>query len=420
MTTTAIILAAGLGTRMNTELPKVLHKVGDEPMLGRVISGLKKAGIKDMIAVVGYKREVIESFFKHEVRFVFQRKRLGSGDAVKQAVNKLSDSVGNVLVTCGDTPLIEAAAYRGIMKKHSSQRVSCTLLTACAEDPFSYGRIIRDEKGGVIKIVEEKDASNEEKKIKEINAGVYCFRKQDLEKFIHKIKINKKKKEFYLTDIIELLAKNGKKIVSEECSVEEIIGINSRKDLVYANRIINDKTLARLMKRGVTIIDTSTIFISEKADIAKDTIIYPNTIIEKDVVIGKSCQIGPFARLRPGTILQDEVEVGNFVELCRTKVGRKTKIKHHAYLGDTEVGSHVNIGAGVITANYDGKNKLHTIIEDRAFVGVGAILIAPVKIGKNAVVGAGSVVTKNKNVPAGKTVIGVPAKIFEKFNLVKI
>ncbi len=222
--------------------------------------------------------------------------------------------------------------------------------------------------------------------------------------------MNEKKKEFYLTDIIGVFSGKKKKIATVPCEAEEMIGINSRKDLAMVTRIINRKTLERLMEEGVTIIDPGTTYIDETAKVGRDTVIHPCTVIEKDVEIEGACSIGPFARIRPGSRIAREVEVGNYVEICRTEIGEKSKVKHHTYLGDTVVGKGVNIGAGVITANYDGKNKHRTVIEDGAFIGVGVSLIAPVKIGKRAKVGAGSVVTKNKNVPAGSTVAGVPAK----------
>ena len=409
---TAVILAAGLGTRMKTEVPKVLHRVGSKTILGRIVSNLNTAGMTDITAVVGHKAEAVESSFKEKVRFVRQTELLGSGDALKRAVERPGEKGESILVTCGDTPLIDGKTYKRLMRAHLSGKNSCTLLTCDVTEPFSYGRIVRDASGTVTRIVEEKDLSPEEKKITEINVGTYCFCEADLEKFIHDIGINEEKKEFYLTDIVDILARNGKKIGSEKCEAREMIGINSRKDLAMANKILNEKNLEKLMDSGVTIVDPGTTFIDETAEIGKDTVIFPNTVIEADVVIEAGCKIGPFARIRPGTRLSSGVEIGNFVEICRTEIGKGTKVKHHTYLGDTIVGNNVNIGAGTITANYDGKNKHRTVIEDNVFIGVKAVLIAPVTIGRGATVGAGSVVTKNKDVPAGETVVGVPAKPF--------
>ncbi|MFH1878076.1 MAG: NTP transferase domain-containing protein [Candidatus Omnitrophota bacterium] len=410
---TAVILAAGLGTRMKSSIPKVLHPFRSGTILGSVICNLKSAGISDIAAVVGYKAEEIESSFKNEnIKFVRQKELLGSGDALACAVREMDDEEGMLLVTCGDTPLITDETYGKMVEGYRSGSVSCVLLTCVLPEPGVYGRIKRDEKGNILKIVEEKDASEDEKKITEINAGTYCFRKSDVKKFISDIKLNEKKKEFYLTDIIDILRCNGKKIISCGCGREEAIGINSRRDLAMANKISNRKKLDELMDCGVTIVDPDNTYIDDTVEIGSDTVIFPNTVIEKDVKIASGCSIGPFARLRPGTRLADKVEVGNFVELCRTEIQSGAKVKHHTYLGDTVVGKDVNIGAGTITANYDGKNKHRTEIGDNAFIGVGAVLIAPVKIGKNARVGAGSVVTKNKDVPAGETVVGVPAKRF--------
>ncbi len=407
---TVVILAAGLGTRMKTDIPKALHPLSSGTIMGKIVSNLKNAGATDMVAVVGYKADQVEERFKGEMRFVRQKELLGSGDALAAALKSVPEDRGDVLVTCGDTPLITDTTYKFLVKSHLGEEASCTLLTCRTSDPYSYGRIVRDDSGKVLKIVEEKDASEDEKKITEINVGTYCFRVSDLKEYIRGIEMNQKKKEFYLTDIVDILTKNGKRIVTHSCDPEEAIGVNSRKDLAEANKAVNRRTLEKLMDSGVTIMDPETTYIDDSVAIGKDTVIFPCTVIENDVVIAGRCKIGPFARLRPGTKLSEGVEVGNYAELCRTEVGKNTKIKHQSYLGDTVVGSGVNIGAGVITANYDGKNKHRTVIEDAAFIGVGVMLVAPVKIGKGAVVGAGSVVTKNKDVPPGVTVIGIPAR----------
>ncbi|MBU0683027.1 MAG: sugar phosphate nucleotidyltransferase [Candidatus Omnitrophota bacterium] len=406
---TAVILSAGLGTRMRTRVPKVLHLVGSKTILRRIIDNLKASGITNIAAVVGYKAESIERSFKSEIELIRQDQLLGSGDALAQAINYIKDAE-LVLVTCGDAPLISADTFLRVIEKHIKEKAACTILTCNMPNPYSYGRIVREKTGTVIGIIEEKDATPEEKNIKEVNAGTYCFCVNGLKEFIKQIKINEKKKEFYLTDIVDILAKNNKKISAETCNPEEVIGINSRKDLAEVNDIINKKTLNKLMDSGVTIISPESTYIDEDAIVGKDTIIFPNTVIEGDVEIAEECRIGPFARIRSGSRISFKVEIGNFVEICRTKIGEGTRVKHHAYLGDAVVGNNVNIGAGVITANYDGEKKNITIIDDNVFVGVGSIFIAPVKIGKNAKIGAGSVVTKNKDVPDGAVVMGVPAK----------
>jgi len=398
---------------MKTEIPKVLHPIGSGTMLGRVLDNLGKIGISDIIAVIGYKAEIVETIFKNRARFVKQEELLGSADALLQACKHLEDFDGTVLVTCGDTPLFEAATYRDLIEAHLSKGASCTVLTCKMEDPTSYGRIVRSG-DRVRKIVEKKDASSEDKKINEINTGTYCFNNSDLKRFIRDVKINEKKQEFYLTDIVQILAENGKIVTNELCDDKEAVGINSRKDLAMANKLLNKKTLEKLMGSGVTIIDPGTTFIDENVEVGKDTIIYPNTVIEGGVKISGNCKIGPFARLRSGTTVAQKAEIGNFVEITRTSIGEGSKVKHLTYLGDAEIGRNVNIGAGTITANYDGKAKNRTIIEDDVSIGAGAVIIAPVKIGKGATVGASSVVTKNKDVPAGETVAGVPAKPLKK------
>ena len=407
---TAVILAAGLGTRMKTNIPKVIHKVGSKTILGRIVASLKQTGIDDIIAVVGYKAELVEEYFGDKVRFVRQPELLGSGNALACAVEHIKDPKGYTLVTSGDAPFIAADTYRGLADAHLQEKASCTFLTSRVDDPFSYGRVVRDPKDDVLKIVEDRDASSEEKKIREVNVGTYCFGNEELEKYVGKITLNEKKKEFYLTDIVEIQVKSGRKVITRSCGPEETLGINSRKDLAMANKMLNSKTIERLMDSGVTVIDPDNTYIDESAEIGKDTIILPGTVIEADVKIAENCTIGPFARLRPGTRVSKGAGIGNYAELCRTEIGEGTKVKHQCYLGDTVVGRNANIGAGTITANYDGKNKYRTTIGDEAFIGVGVILIAPVKIGEGAKVGAGSVVTKNKDVKAGETVVGVPAR----------
>ncbi|OGW74783.1 MAG: hypothetical protein A2Z72_05105, partial [Omnitrophica bacterium RBG_13_46_9] len=402
----AVILAAGRGTRMKSELPKVLQKLHSRPLISFLIDILKDAGIKRIIVVVGYKGELVRRLFP-EVETVTQKKLLGSGDAVRVTKRYLSGFKGDIVVMYGDTPLIRRETVEALIKKHKKEKTPCTLLTADVSDPSEYGRIVRDEDGNIAKIVEYKHASDDERGIREVNVGCYCFKKEDLFSCLGSIRINAEKGEYYLTDVVEMLAKRGSKVSSVTCgSAVEALGINSRLDLATAEDILRKRSLEMLMLKGVTIIDPGSTFVDMHAKIGKDVIIRPHTVIEEDVVIGKNCEIGPFARIRPGTVIGDHVEIGNFVELVRAKVSSGTKIKHMTYLGDAVVGRNVNIGAGTITANYDGKKKNKTIIEDGAFIGVGAILIAPVKIGRNATVGAGSVVTKNKDVPPGDTVVG--------------
>lgn len=416
---TAIVLAAGMGTRMKTEMPKVLHKLGSETLLGRVVANLKSAGIEDIIAVVGYKAEIVEKLFHDQVRFVRQPELLGSGDAVGHAVDFLKDQEGQVLVTCGDTPLIEPETYRRLLKKHLTGKAKCTLLTAEIEDPAEYGRIMRDEEGVITGIVEQKDASARERTVKEINVGTYCFCRKDLKEHVRDIKLNSKKKEYYLTDIVKIFAEKEKKILSITCSEDETIGINGRQDLAKAYGVLVKKKNESLMTGGVTIIAPQGTYIDPAAKIGRDTVILPGCIIDGDVEIGRACRIGPHAHIRPGCRIADNVIIGNFAEVCRTSVGSGSIIKHQCYLGDAEIGRRVNIGAGTITANYDGQRKNRTVIADDASIGVGTCMVAPVKVGRSARTGAGSVVTGGYDIPDGVTVAGVPARPIEEKQGVK-
>ena len=409
---TAVILAAGLGTRMKSEIPKVLHQIGSSTLLGKTISTLKKGAYDNIIAVVGHKSDIVEKYFEGDVSFVRQPELLGSGDALAHAVDYLPKEECVVLVTCGDAPLFTYETYNNIVNQHLKEKAVCTILTSLVKDPTDYGRIFRSEENEILRIIEEKDATSEGKKISEINAGVYCFSSKELRENIREIELNEKKKEFYLTDIVDILVQKKGKISSYSCQENEAIGVNSRSDLQKAHEIMYTRKIAELMDAGVTIIDPKTTHIDEDANIGQDSVIYPHTVIEGNVIIGKGCKIGPFARIRPKSNIKDNAEIGNFVEINRSVIGENTRVKHHTYLGDSIVGKNVNIGAGTITANYDGKNKHKTIIEDEAFIGVGAVLIAPITIGKKAIVGAGSVVTKNKNVKDGETVIGIPAHPF--------
>jgi bifunctional UDP-N-acetylglucosamine pyrophosphorylase/glucosamine-1-phosphate N-acetyltransferase len=410
----AVILAAGRGTRMKSEIPKVLCKLHSKPLLSFVIEALEGAGVKEKILVVGYKDKTVKDTFPG-LEAVTQTKLIGSGDAVKRTRPLLSKFKGDIMVLYGDAPFIRKETIKKLIEKHAKEKASCTLLSAKITDPSGYGRISRDHNGNVVRIVEERDTSIYEKVIEEINVGVYCFNKEDLFSSLDRLKINAKKQEYYLTDVIAILKKSNKKITSVPCKNPlEALGINSKLDLARANTIVRKNVLELLMLKGVTIVDEESTFVNMNAKIGKDTVIHPHTIIEEGVTIGKNCEIGPFARIRKGTTIDEGVEVGNFTELVRTKVSSGTKIKHMTYLGDAEIGKNVNIGAGTITANYDGKSKNKTIIEDGSFVGVGSIFIAPVRVGCGAVVGAGSVVTKGKNIPAGKTVVGAPARILKK------
>jgi bifunctional UDP-N-acetylglucosamine pyrophosphorylase / glucosamine-1-phosphate N-acetyltransferase len=412
----AIILAAGEGTRMKSSLPKVLHNICGKPMLKYLIDNVNSIGINKVIAIVGHKAGLVEELISG-IKCIKQDKLLGTGDAVSRARAVLlkDNKIDNVLILYGDTPLLSQAVIKKLIEKHVSSGASATILTAQLKNPTGYGRIVRSSSGKVVKMVEELDASVYEKVIEEINVGVYCFNKRALFYGLEKIKPNNKKEEYYLTDTIGVLTKSNMPVESVTTDdTEEFLGVNTRAELAKAELVMRKRILDRIMDSGATITDPDNTYIEHGVEIGKDTVIYPYTFIENNVKIGSNCSVGPFARLRPGTVIGDNVGIGNFVEIVRSSVGEKTKIRHQCYIGDTVIGKNVNIGAGTIVANYDGKEKHKTIIEDNAFIGTGTILIAPVKVGKGAITGSGSVVTKNRNVPAGKTVVGIPARLLKK------
>jgi bifunctional UDP-N-acetylglucosamine pyrophosphorylase/glucosamine-1-phosphate N-acetyltransferase len=408
-----IILAAGEGTRMKSSLPKVLHNICGKPMLEYLIDNINAIGIDKVFVIVGHKAGLVKEKISG-IKCITQNELLGTGDAVSRARSVLlkDNKIDNVLILYGDTPLLRGDTIKKLIEKHVSSSAGATLLTAQLKNPTGYGRVIRSSTGKIIKIVEELDASIYEKVIEEINVGVYCFSKRALFYGLEKIKPDNKKEEYYLTDTIESLTKSN--ILVESVTTDdpdEFLGVNTRAELGKAELVMRKRILDRVMDSGVTVIDPDNTYIENGVEIKKDTVIYPYTFIENNVKIGSDCSIGPFVRLRPGTVIGDKVGIGNFVEIVRSSIGQETKIRHQCYIGDTVIGRNVNIGAGTIVANYDGREKHKTVIEDNAFIGTGTILIAPVKIGKGATTGAGSVVTRNKNVPAGKTVVGIPARL---------
>ena len=319
----AVILAAGRGTRMNSDTPKVMHRILGLPMIWYVVESVKKAGIKKIVLVTGFGSEAVEEFFDGTgVKTVLQKKLLGSGDAVNTARAHIMKSPGDCLVVYGDTPLIGHQTLKRLVEKHVAAQASMTLLTATLKNPSGYGRIIRSTEGRIIKIAEEDEAKTYKKEIKEINVGTCIIRTADLFDALKKIGRDNAKKEYYLTDAVKILAEEGKRIESVPVEdLDEMIGVNSRVELARAASCVKQKVLDEFMASGVTVQDPATTTIYPGARIGRDSIIYPNTIIESDVKIGQKCHIGPFARLRPGTEVADNAEVGNFVELVRTKVG---------------------------------------------------------------------------------------------------
>lgn len=393
---------------------KVLHQVCGQPMIDYVVEAAKTVSSLTYV-VLGHLGERVKAHLGQGVVCVRQKKLLGTADAIRSVAPHLKNYSGDVLILCGDAPLLAKETLQRLVKGHRQTNASCTFLTAELEDAFGYGRVIRNRDGNPVAIREEKDASDDERAINEINTGIYCFKTKDLLAGLTKIALNKKKKEFYLTDIIDILAKENKRI--EAVMVKnpiEGLGINTRKDLSVADYIMRQRILEKHMLNGVTVVDPQTTYIAVNVKIGQDTIIRPCTVIEDNVVIGKGCAIGPFCHLRPRAHIKDGAEVGNFTEVSRSTVGEKSLMKHFSFLGDATVGKNANIGAGVVTANYDGKNKNKTFIGNGAFVGSDSILVAPVTIGEKAMTGAGCVVTKGKKVLKGQVIIGVPGKIIKK------
>ncbi|MGL4392344.1 MAG: bifunctional UDP-N-acetylglucosamine diphosphorylase/glucosamine-1-phosphate N-acetyltransferase GlmU [Fusobacteriaceae bacterium] len=423
----SLILAAGKGTRMKSELPKVIHKVNGIPMVKKIMNTLDELEVEENILILGHKKEVILKVLG-DVSYVEQKEQLGTGHAIKMAEEKLKNYDGDILVVCGDSPLVKKDTLQKLYDHHKKSGATTTLLTSIYENPFGYGRIVRkDEK--IIGIVEEKDASEEIKKIKEVNAAIYCFKNNELWNALAKVDNNNSKKEYYLTDVIKIQASENKKI--EACLIEdhlELLGINSKVELALANKVLRERKNESLMEDGVIIIDPATTYIEDSVQVGRDTIIYPGVILQGETSIGENCQIigntriinsnikneviiessvieesiledkvtvGPFAHLRPKTHLKESVHIGNFVEVKKSTLEKGVKAGHLTYLGDATIGESTNIGAGTITCNYDGKNKFPTIIGKKVFIGSDTMLVAPVKIGDEAITGAGSVITKD-------------------------
>ncbi|MBN2830978.1 MAG: NTP transferase domain-containing protein [Candidatus Omnitrophica bacterium] len=407
-----IILSAGKSTRMKSTLPKVLHKICGKSMLSYVIDLARSLSPKRIVAVLGRKHELVKKEIPVSVKVVLQRRLIGTADAVRTGLAGLKGFKGTVLILYGDVPLLKKDTVTKLFKHHIENKADATLLSAQLKKPKGYGRILRDKYFSICGIAEEKDADEFDKDIKEINTGIMCFNKASLDGALGKVRADNEKKEFYLTDIIKILYRQGKLI--EGVKVEdnlEAIGINSRVELASVISIMQSRINKGLMLSGVSIVDPKSTFISYGTRIGKDSVIYPFTVIESDVKIGKRCSIGPFAHLREGARILDDVTLGNFLEITRAKIGRNTFAKHFCYIADSRIGNSVNIGAGAITANFDGSKKHHTVIKDKALIGSDTIMVAPVKIGRSSKTGAGSVIIKD--VPDRKTAVGVPARILK-------
>lgn len=433
-----VVLAAGKGTRMKSKLPKVLHKVGGKAMLEKVLDAANEAGSTRNVVVVGFGGDVVKSAIGNQAEFVEQSEQLGTGHAVMQAQEVLKDFDGTVMVLCGDTPLLTGSLLKKLYEEHQKVGAKATVLTAKMPDATGYGRVIRLADGSVSKIVEQKDANSEELLVDEVNSGIYCFDREALFGALAKLNCNNAQGEYYLTDVFSILNEQREKVWAVTADdYEQTLGINSRVQLANAERILRERKAVELMENGVTIMDPTSTFIDPQVVVGQDTIIYPFTWLEGNTVVGSDCEIGPntrltdtkigdcvtmhfayahecevesgaivgpYVHLRPKTKLCKNVKVGNFVEVKNSIIGNGSKLPHLSYIGDSDVGSGVNMGCGTITVNYDGKTKFRTTIEDNAFVGCNSNLVAPVTIGKGAYVGAGSTITKN--VPSAALGIG--------------
>lgn len=424
---TAVILAAGEGTRMKSDIPKVLHKVCGLPILTYTLKAARQAGARKIVVVVGNGAEKVKEYYAQEnIEFVLQSDQKGTGHALMQAENAVKGS-SQIVVLCGDMPMVTSDSIEGMVKFHRQQKAACTVMTAKVPDPTGYGRIIR-EGNKVLDIREHKDATPEEREIKEINAGFYCFDTSLVFSALSKVKNDNIQGEYYLTDVVKILNQEEKLVVAFEIkNPDELHGINDRRQLAQVQKLMQQQIIEYWMEQGVTFINPDTCMVDSDVQIGRDTVIYPGVILEgktkigkgctiigpcriKDTVIGDFCEIvmsqiddseldenvkiGPYCNLRPGCKLSSKVKVGDFVELKNTKVGEGTKIPHLSYVGDAVLGKHINIGAGVIFVNYDGYKKHQTVVEDDAFIGCNSNLIAPVTIKAGSFVAAGSTITK--------------------------
>lgn len=433
--THVLVLAAGKGTRMKSALPKVLHPVAGTPMIEYVLATAAALSPSSCTVVVGHQAEQVSAALAHHaaVRFLVQEPQLGTGHALLQAEPLLSGVKGTLVLLSGDVPLLTAATLRALLSAHEAAGAAATVITARVADPTGYGRIVRDN-GSLVRIVEHKDATPAEREIAEINSGIYAFDLEPLFGALHRIGSNNAQGEYYLPDLVAIYREQGRVVSTLMVDeVAQILGINSRLELAEMSRRVWRSRNDDLMASGVTIEDPATTYVGRDVVVGRDTVIRPGVVLEGRTVIGEGCclypgvriqdstlgdrvtildhclvngaqiaedvTVGPFAHLRPQTEIATGARIGNFVELKKTKLGTGSKANHLAYLGDATIGSHVNIGAGTITCNYDGVRKNPTIIEDDVFIGSDSQLVAPVNVGRGAYVAAGSTITQD--VPAG-------------------
>lgn len=431
-----VILAAGQGTRMKSRLPKVLHPIGGIPLLGHVIRTARTLNAKQTVVVYGHGGDKVRNMLASEnVVWVEQAKQLGTGHAVAQAIPQISDE-HIILVLYGDVPLTRAETLTDLIYRAGNDKLA--ILTVHLDNPFGYGRIVRDGHGRIERIVEQKDANDDEKKISEVNTGILAVNGKLLKTWLNRLDNKNAQGEYYLTDIIAMAVADAVEVVSAHpASEDEVLGVNSRSQLAYLERVYQRQRAEALMVQGVTLIDPARIDIRGNVKVGQDVTLDVNVVLEGDITIGNDVYIGPncvlrdtvvedgvqmqamcvtdgahigakslvgpYSRLRPGARLSGDNHIGNFVEIKNSVIGPGSKVNHLTYIGDTEMGGGVNIGAGTITANYDGANKHKTVIEDNASTGSNSVLVAPVTVGKGATIGAGSVITKDA--PAGKLTV---------------
>ncbi|HJT26663.1 MAG TPA: bifunctional UDP-N-acetylglucosamine diphosphorylase/glucosamine-1-phosphate N-acetyltransferase GlmU [Pyrinomonadaceae bacterium] len=445
-------MAAGLGTRMKSRRAKVLHELGGAPLIAYVVRAAQALEPRSIITILGHQAEEVERAVLTEVgelaSFVIQQKQRGTGDAVESARRVLEKSDSLVLVLSGDVPMIRVETLQKLIEHHNNTGAACSILSVRLENPTGYGRIIRDNNGEFRKIVEQRDASEDERLVREINSGIYCFEATALFDALRKVEPKNDQGEYYLTDVAEIILKSGRTVsVYLINDPREVSGVNTRAELAEFENLVRRSAIRRLMiESGVTFIDPSHAYISAEAQIGRDTIIHPNVTIEGKTVIGEgcviragaritnsrlgdnvtvkdhsvivdsqigsNCSVGPFAHLRMNALLEEKATVGNFVEVKKSRLKRGAKAMHLTYLGDATIGERTNIGAGTVTCNYDGVNKHETTIEDDVKIGSDTMLVAPVRVGARSKTGAGSVVTKD--VPPDTLVAGVPAEVKKK------
>ncbi len=398
--TAAIILAAGKSTRMVTDLPKVLHEVCGRPMLAWVVDACREAGIERLNAVVGYRKADVQAAFADDgsIAWVDQEEQRGTGHAVMVCREALEGFDGNVVVIAGDMPLVRAETLKLLIETHEKEHAAVTLATAVLEEPTGYGRIIRDAYGNLQGIVEDSDCTAAQKQIKEINPSYYCFDRNLLFEALGELRPDNVKGELYLTDALRILVQGGHRALAiTAVTPEEATGVNSRQQLAEVGRIMQNRIQSRLMTQGVTIVDPPNTWVDARATIGQDSVIYPFTYIHGRVRIGRRCAIGPFAYLREGTVLEEDVVVGVFTELKNSILATGTRARHLSYIGDADIGQRVNVGAGTIFANFDGREIQRSRVGDDAYIGNGSILVAPIAVPKSEQIAHGSVVRANSS-----------------------